>query len=387
MPTVNVNINPVILSWALNQTKAEKLDALFLENIKQWLAGTKLPTFNQIEDFSKKSNIPLGYFFLQTPPVEQIKLLEYRTLDSIQLATPSRDLIDIIHEMEDVQEWMIEYKKEMGFDLVSYVGCMKNDTDKDVIVNRIREDLGIGKEWNEKCKDISSAFNELRSRLEDCGILVMMSGIVGKNTHRALDLDEFRAFAMVNECAPLIFINGADSWGGRLFSLCHEMAHIWLGENDLYNDRRNTCDGIKPIEVICNAVAGELLVPQTAFITKWSQNEEEDIYKKIEELAKDFLCSGSVIARKALDNKMIRPEVYDQVVSNAIKAFTQLKQEQGTGGNYYSTAKSRLDGVFVRALCESVNTGRTSFTEAYRLTNTTSKTFSEVVSGMGGVLW
>ena len=63
---------------------------------------------------------------------------------------------------------------------------------------------------------------------------------------------------------------------------------------------------------------------------------------------------------------MIRQEVYDQVVFNAIKAFAQLKQEQGSGGNYYSTAKSRLDGVFVRALCESVNTGRTSYTEAYK---------------------
>lgn len=324
---------------------------------------------------------------MQTPPVEQIKLLEYRTLDSIQLANPSLNLIDTIHEMENVQEWMVEYKKEMGFDSVAYVGCMKNITDKDVIANRIREDLGIGKEWSAKCKDISGAFNELRSRLEECGILVMMSGIVGKNTHRVLDLDEFRAFAMINEYAPLIFINGADFWGGRLFSLCHEIAHVWIGENDLYNDRKNYSDGIKPIEVICNAIAGELLVPQTAFITKWSQNEEGDIYKKIEELAKVFLCSGSVIARRALDNKMIRQEVYEHVVSNAIKAFNQHKQEQGSGGNYYSTAKSRLDGVFVRALCESVNSGRTSYTEAYRLTNTTGKTFSEVVSGMGGVLW
>lgn len=80
--------------------------------------------------------------------------------------------------------------------------------------------------------------------------------------------------------------------GGRLFSLCHEIAHIWLGENDLYNDRRNSGDGIKPIEIICNAVAGELMVPQTSFMTKWSQNDEGDIYKKIEELAKVFCAAN-----------------------------------------------------------------------------------------------
>ena len=138
---------------------------------------------------------------------------------------------------------------------------------------------------------------------------------------------------MVNEWAPLIFINGADSAGGRLFSLFHEIIHLWIGENDLYNDRKYSASGIKPAEVICNAAAGELMVPKAVFLEEWNNNTKDDTHEKIKELARMFRCSGSVIAR------------------------------------------SKLDGVFVRALCESVNSGRTSFTEAYRLTNTTSKTF------------
>ena len=51
MPTVNVNVQPAIISWALSQTSEEKLGTKLMENIKQWLAGTKRPTFNQIEDF------------------------------------------------------------------------------------------------------------------------------------------------------------------------------------------------------------------------------------------------------------------------------------------------------------------------------------------------
>ena len=100
-----------------------------------------------------------------------------------------------------------------------------------------------------------------------------------------------------------------------------------------------------------------------------------------------FCCSGSVIARRALDNKKIDKNIYNQVITDAIEAYIQDKQKKISGGDYYRVARSKLDGVFVRALCESVNSGRTSFTEAYRLTNTTSKTFSEVVSGLGGVLW
>jgi len=387
MPTVNVNIQPAIISWALSQTSEEKLGTKLVENIKQWLDGTKSPTFNQIEDFSKKSHIPLGYFFLQTPPVEQISLLEYRTLDSIELTNPSRNLIDTIHEMEAVQEWMVNYRKEWNYDTISVVGSLKGITDISVIADTIRKDLGLNVEWYKECENPSEAFNKIRGLLEECGIVVMMNGIVGKNTHRALDVNEFRAFAMVDEWAPLIFINGADSAGGRLFSLFHEVVHLWIGENDLYNDRRYSVNGIKPIEVTCNTVAGELMVPKAAFLEKWNNNTNDDTHEKIKELARMFRCSGSVIARRALDNKKIDQNVYNKVIADAIEAYIQAKQEKSSGGDYYRVARSKLDGVFVRALCESVNSGRTSFTEAYRLTNTTSKTFSEVASGLGGVLW
>lgn len=357
MPAVNVNIQPEIISWALSQTQEEKLGDKLMNNITQWLNGTKTPTFNQIEDFSKKANIPLGYFFLQTPPVEQIELLEYRTVDSIQFANPSRNLIDTIHEMESVQDWMKDYRQEMGFDVLPVVGSMKGVKDASVIVDRIREDLELEETWYEKCRDAREAFSYIRGKLEECGVVVMMSGVVGKNTHRALDVNEFRAFAMVDEWAPLIFINTADSNGAKLFSLLHEVAHIWLGEDDLFNDRKNRVEGVSATEVMCNAAAGELIVPKSIFLNKWN----------------------------ACDVGM---DVYNIVVQTAIDNYHQMKEnKESTGGNYYNTIGSRLDGCFVRALCESVNMGRTSYTEAYRLTNTSRKTFSDVVQRLGGVEW
>ncbi len=244
MPTVNVKIQPAIINWALSQTSEEKLGVKLMGSIKHWLDGTKSPTFSQIEDFSKKSHIPLGYFFLQTPPVEQIGLLEYRTLNSVELANPSRNLIDIIREMEAIQDWMIDYRKEMNYDTSFVVNSLNGETNIVTIADRVRKDLGLSIEWYRECGNSSEAFNKLRELLENCGVIVMMSGIVGKNTHRALDINEFRAFAMVNDRAPLIFINGADSFAGRLFSLLHETVHVWLGENDLYNDRRYSTETV-----------------------------------------------------------------------------------------------------------------------------------------------
>lgn len=387
MPTVNVKIRPEIINWALSQTQEDKLGEKLMNNITKWLNGTKTPTFNQIEDFSRKSNIPLGYFFLQTPPVEQLDLLEYRTVDSIQLAKPSRNLIDTIREMERIQDWMRTYRQDMGFDKLSVVGCVSDNNDVNQIADRIRTDLNISRNWHESVKDSREIFAYIRGQLEICGVVVMMSGIVGKNTHRALDINEFRAFAMIDEWVPLIFINTADSNGAKLFSLMHEIAHIWLGKSDLFNDGQNRITGVSDTEKICNAVAGEVIVPKEIFLEKWKEQETE-VYTRISDLAKYFRCGEIVIARKAIDCDKIDQKIYDRVVQTAIENYNRMKENKdNSGGNYYNTMGSRLDGCFVRALCESINMGRTTYTEAYHLTNTSRKTFSEIAQRLGGVEW
>lgn len=385
MPTVNVNVQPEVIMWALRQTQEEKLGNKLLDNISKWLDGTKTPTFKQIEALSKKTNIPLGYFFLQSPPVEQIDLLEYRTVDSIQLDNPSRNLIDTIHEMECIQDWMKTYRQDLGFGKLPVVGCMKGITDINFIVNKIREDLELKDTWYEKMRDARDAFNYIRKQLEVCGVIVIMNGIVGKNSHRPLDADEFRAFVMTDDWAPLIFINATDSYNARLFSILHEVVHIWLGKDDLFNDRQDHLTNISDTEKICNAVTGELLVSKHIFLKKWTLYDM-DIFEKIAELANHFRCGEIVIARRALDCKKIEQNIYNQVVQTAIENYRQIrKNKQARGGNYYITMGSRLDGCLIKALCESIHIGRTTYTEAYRLTNTNRKTFSEVAQRFGGI--
>lgn len=120
---------------------------------------------------------------------------------------------------------------------------------------------------------------------------------------------------------------------------------------------------------------------------KWSEHKTE-VYTKISDLAKYFRCGEIVIARKAIDCGKISQKSYDQVVQTAIENYKRMKESKDTsGGNYYNTMGSRLDGCFVRALCESINMGRTTYTEAYHLTNTSRKTFSEIAQRLGGVEW
>ncbi len=277
--------------------------------------------------------------------------------------------------MENIQDWMKAYRQEMGFDKLSVSGCARDNNDVNQIADKIRADLNINKTWYESVKSSREAFACIRKQLEVCGVVVMMSGIVGKNTHRVLNINEFRAFAMTDEWAPLIFINNADSDGAKLFSLLHETVHIWIGKSDLFNDRQNKITDVNDKEKLCNAVAGELIVPKEVFLEKWNE-QKTAIYTRISDLAKYFRCGEVVIARKAIDCGKINQKTYDQVVQTAIENYYQMKESKASNsGNYYNTMELRLDGCFVRALCESINKGRTTYTEAFHLTNTNRKTF------------
>lgn len=226
----------------------------------------------------------------------------------------------------------------------------------------------------------------LRNYISDLGVVVMMSGIVGNNTHRTLDTNEFRAFALVDKKAPLIFINSNDSFNGKLFSLLHEFAHICLGENSLFNDRHGSIDKVFATEKICNALAAEILVPEHIFLEKWKkQIREKDEEATIRELAKYFKCGYTVLARRAYDQKFIDFQSYQNFARKAVQQYLEKKQTGTGGGDYYNTVASRVDRRFFDLLLGSVLEGRTLYSDAFRLTNTNRSTFSNLAERMRGV--
>lgn len=157
----------------------------------------------------------------------------------------------------------------------------------------------------------------------------MMSGIVGNNTHRPLDINEFRAFAMVDDLVPLIFINSNDSVSGKLFSLLHEFAHICIGNNSLYNDRYSSGTRVSKAESVSNAVAAEILVPQVMFEKKWKEIDKfDDPIKTIDALTKYFSCGTTVIARKALDNGYIDYSVYRKLSQIAVNRYNEKRKRK-----------------------------------------------------------
>ena len=384
---VNVHISKETLDWIMANTNLETLSSQVAGRLLGWHSGEKVPTFNQIEEASKATGIPLGYFFLNTPPVEDRALLEYRTVDSLELEKPSQNLLDTIHDMEQIQEWTRNQMINDGFSKFDFVGSMRETYSLDNFVFHIREVLNLSMDWFTVCRTAADSFRFLRNKVSDAGVIVMMNGIVGNNTHRPLEIKEFRAFAIADDYAPLIFINSNDSASGKLFSLLHEFAHILIGKNSFFNDRYSTHGRINQVETICNAAAAEILVPDKLFVDKWQEEILNcDATMVIEALAKYFRCGSTVVARKALDHQYITHKEYTQIAQRAVHLYNEQrkKAKEKSGGDYYRTAASRIDQRFFRMLAGSVAEGKTLYSDAFRLTNTNRSTFRELTQQTGG---
>lgn len=384
---VKVNVSQDVLSWIMAQIDLETISAQVKENLLNWYSGTKQPTYNQIEVASKSTGIPFGYFFLKTPPEEDLSLLNYRTVDSIELAKPSRELVDTIHYMEEIQDWAKTDALANGGYKLNFVGYNSKDTNVKKIASDIRTVLKLQENWFAKLKYNEEPFNFIRNAISNAGVIVMLSGIVRNNTRRTLSINEFRAFALVDDIAPVIFINSNDSKGAKLFSLLHEFVHICIGENSFFNGDINN-GKVSRIEQICNAVAAEILVPNDIFKIKWDENFDQNKENTINVLSKFFKCGETVIARRALDNRFINEKLYYKVADQAKENFAAFKrkQKENPGGNYYNNMSSRIDHVFFNKLLSSVFEGRTQYSEAFKLTNTNRASFSEMVIRAGGVI-
>lgn len=365
-----VDINTDMLTWAISRAGYDLNEfSNKLPKVVDWIEGTKKPTIKQLESFSKKVHLPFGYLFLPKPPIERIPIPYFRT-NGKRIEKVSVNVYDTIQLMIQRQDWLKEYLKDNGFDQLKFVGAYNQTYDVEDIVHDIRRVLGLEINWALNFRTWKDALSHLVETIEDQGIITVFNGVVENNTSRPIDVEECRGFVLVDDFAPFMFVNNADSKSAQMFTIVHELAHIWTGHSAGF-DFRQLQPADDPVEILCDQVAAEFLVPGRELNEIWQG------MAKLNNYSRRFKVSEIVIARRALDlGKITKAEFFRFYDEYKNREFDK-KKTQENGGDFYATTKKRLSTTFAHHIDRAVKTGDLLYRDAYKLTGLKGDTFDK----------
>ncbi|HEX4961195.1 MAG TPA: ImmA/IrrE family metallo-endopeptidase [Thermoanaerobaculia bacterium] len=352
-----------MLRWA--RERAGRSLASLRERIPKlelWESGEENPTLKQLEGFAKATHTPVGYLFLPEPPVERVPIPDFRTVGNEHLERPSPDLLDTVYLCQQRQEWYRDFARSTGERTLPFAGSARPTSDIEATAEDMRHALGFDLEERRQMPTWTDALRRFIQQADELGVLVMVSGVVGSNNRRRLDPQEFRGFALADDLAPLIFINGADTKAAQMFTLAHELAHIWLGQSAL-SDVEPVSAPSHRIEAWCNQVAAELLVPLAILRHEYQRSSELRV--ELDRLARRFKVSTLVILRRIHDAGGLTKEELWEAYREEVARLRSIPK--GSGGDFYLTLGARVSKRFARALVVSTLEGQTSFTEAFRM--------------------
>ncbi|MDE0111252.1 MAG: XRE family transcriptional regulator [Albidovulum sp.] len=358
-------VNPLLLRWSRERAGMAQADlALRFKKLPEWESGDRVPTLKQVEAFARAVHAPVGYMFLTEPPEETIPIPDFRTFARHSLRRPSPNLLDTIYACQERQSWYREFARVAGEPELNFVGSVSIETPPETVAAQMREALRFHVAARRECVGWVGALRLFIRRADEAGVLVMVNGIVASNSHRRLDPAEFRGFALCDTRAPLIFVNGKDTKAAQMFTLAHELAHIWLGASALSNMEAASGQGFRSEEVWCNAVAAEFLVPLDELQSDLRLNEP--LPETLTRLARTFKVSTLVILRRLFDAGWLPRKSFDTAWALEAERLRKLVQA-GSGGDFYRTTVARVGRRFTRALVVNTLEGQTLYRDAFRM--------------------
>lgn len=372
-----VSVKPEVIRWAIGRSGLPTAELLKkFPKLDEWQSGVRQPTFRQLETFARTTMTPFGVMFLDKPPVEKLPVPDFRTKGDKPVTAYSPNLIDSIQTMQQRQAWMREWLIEEGAEPLNFVGSVDRIGNVKSLAQQIRQRLDLDADWAESLPSWELALQTLRKAAERIGVIVFSNSVVGLNNHRPLDPEEFRGFVLCDQYAPVVFLNDGDTKSARIFTLAHELVHVWMGRDGVFN-----LDQMMPAneetEQFCNQVAAEFLVPAYKLTERW--DEAKATKSPFQTIAGWFKVSPVVVARRALDLKLITKPVFFRFLAQDRADWLTRKvdlRQKSSGGNFYATQNVRLGRRFSAAVVRAAREGRILYQDAFRLTGMKGSTFS-----------
>jgi Zn-dependent peptidase ImmA (M78 family)/transcriptional regulator with XRE-family HTH domain len=368
---MKAHIQPNILRWAReraqlsSQQLAQKM-SVKSDKVTQWESGYSLPSLEQAHKISLKLHIPFGYLFLEAPPKTTLPIPDLRTIHDATHAELSIDFFDILNDTLLKQDWYREFAQFEGYGALPFIASFTKADSYEIVARSIADELGISPQLRTTAKSWNNFFDLIIQNAEQKRILVMRNSVVGNNAHRPLSVEEFRGFALCDTLAPVIFINSRDAKSAQIFTLLHEIAHLWIGESGISNPNLRQGSGTErlAIERFCNLVAAEVLTPKKEFLSRWDTKKSRS--NNLENLVRYFRVSSIVILRRALDTKLIGKDTFFQLWEQEIKK-QKVPAPKSSGGDPFATNWTRNSKRFTRAVVTAAFEERLPYREAAQL--------------------
>ena len=329
---------------------------------REWESGAARPTLKQLERLARMLHSSVGYFFLPEPPEEQLPIPDFRTVGNMRSDRPSVNLLDTVYICQQRQDWYRNFALMEGEDPLPFVGSATPASSVRSTASEVRAVLGFDLEERRSARTWTDVLRRFIEQADSLGVLVMVNGVVGNNTSRKLDPDEFRGFALADDLAPLVFINGADTKAAQMFTLAHELAHLWLGESAL-SDVEATSEPSHAVEAWCNRLAAELLVPME--LVRREYRRSPNLADELNRLARRFKVSTLVVLRRVFDAGELGRDAFTSAYRRELGRLRRIPRSGG--GTFHPTLRTRVGHRFGVAMAMSTLGGRTSFSESFRL--------------------
>jgi len=382
-------ITPTVLRWARERSHltadllAEKAH-IKPEQLCAWELGEARPTFRQARNLAQKLHVPFGYLFLSSPPKEKVPLPDLRTVRDEESKTLSVDFHDLLNDVLRKQQWYRDYIKDEVSEKLPFIGSFSKNSSVDEVAFDICSTLEIDEKLRRASYNWEDFLKKFIARAEAARILVLRSGVVGNNGHRKLAVNEFRGFVISDDVAPLIFLNGRDAKAAQIFTLAHELAHLWIGESGISNMDigKAALNQNQQVELFCNRVAAEILVPRAVFTDNWKTGQSVD--DNVSRLVQQFRVSSIVILRRAFDLKRINREEFFEYYEAEIKKYAVREDRRPSGGgDFYATLGSRNSKRLISTIVSAALEGRLLYREAARMLGVKVKTIQGIATEIG----
>ncbi|WP_390891202.1 ImmA/IrrE family metallo-endopeptidase [Rhodococcus rhodochrous] len=186
----------------------------------------------------------------------------------------------------------------------------------------------------------------------------------------------------------MICVNAADTINGQIFTIVHEIAHVWRGASGV-SDGPIVHDTESELERWCNAVASETLVPARDLRQQLHRKLTEDtLTGTLDELANRYHCGTLVVLLQLKRIRALALSDFDAAYTSERARLNRLAAQappSSGGGNFYANQRYRVGGRLSRAIIADTAEGTTSIAEAMRLTSIKSlSTFDKFAKQMVG---